>query len=426
MKYNREIALRLQQEFDKRKIVYAKMGKYYKGETDAFEQYPITDRSNRKVKTNHIKMFIDEEVAYLTGNKLTYLCESDANITSVIEYNLNNINSCLDTDLATTLLTYGTAYELYYLYEGEFKAKVINPLQGIAYRNVEGKAELFLYFYTKELEDNKYYIDCFDDNYIYHFDEGLNEIAPPTKHYFGICPVGVAELNNGIADTIYNSIKDLQDSYESTLSDWSNEIADTRLAYMLITGMTLDDKDAKEMKSMGIMQCPDPNGKVEWLVKNIPSDFIKTYRETLEDEMYKVTHHLKNQVTIQSNTSGSMLATRLNCLRIKLTSIHQCLTNCIKTRLRCLFTYLNIVEGSDYNYKDVSVKFTLNLPNNDLEMAQILSQLTGKLSIRTGLSQLSFVTNAEEEYKKMMEEQEQALGELDLDVIKDETEQISA
>ena len=33
---------------------------------------------------------------------------------------------------------------------------------------------------------------------------------------------------------------------------------------------------------------------------------------------------------------------------------------------------------------------------------------------------------SEEEYKKMMEEQEQALGELDLDVIKDETEQISA
>lgn len=422
MKYNREIALRLQQEFDKRKIVYAKMGKYYKGETDAFEQYPITDRSNRKVKTNHIKMFIDEEVAYLTGNKLTYSCENDANITNVIEYNLNNINSCLDTDLATTLLTFGTAYELYYLHDEEFKAKVINPLQGIAYRNVEGKAELFLYFYTKELEDNKYYIDCFDDNYIYHFDENFNEIKPPTQHYFGICPVGVAELNNGVSDTIYNDIKDLQDSYESTLSDWSNEIADTRLAYMLITGMTLDEEVAKKMKAMGIIQCQDPNGKIEWLIKNIPSDFIKEYREILEEEMYKVTHHLKNQVAVQSNTSGAMLATRLNCLRIKLTTIHQCLNNCIKTRLRCLFKYLNTLKDTDYDYKKVSIKFTLNLPNNDLEMAQILSQLTGKLSIRTGLSQLSFVTNAEEEYKKMIEEQEQALGELDLDVIKDETE----
>ena len=422
MKYNKEIALKLKQEFDKRKITYMKMRKYYEGKTDAFEKYPVTDRSNRKVKTNHIKMFIDEEVAYLTGNKLTYSCEDNTEITNVIEYNLNNINSCLDTDLATNLLIYGTAYELYYLYDEEFKAKVINPLQGIAYRNVEGKAELFLYFYTKELEENKYYIDCFDDKYIYHFDENFNEIKPPTQHYFGICPVGVAELNNGVSDTIYNDIKDLQDSYESTLSDWSNEIADTRLAYMLITGMTLDEEVAKKMKAMGIIQCQDPNGKIEWLIKNIPSDFIKGYREILEEEMYKVTHHLKNQVAVQSNTSGAMLATRLNCLRIKLTTIHQCLNNCIKTRLRCLFKYLNTLKDTDYDYKKVSIKFTLNLPNNDLEMAQILSQLTGKLSIRTGLSQLSFVTNAEEEYKKMIEEQEQALGELDLDVIKDETE----
>ena len=422
MKYNKEIALKLKQEFDKRKITYMKMRKYYEGKTDAFEKYPVTDRSNRKVKTNHIKMFIDEEVAYLTGNKLTYSCEDNTEITNVIEYNLNNINSCLDTDLATNLLIYGTAYELYYLCDEEFKAKVINPLQGIAYRNVEGKAELFLYFYTKELEENKYYIDCFDDKYIYHFDENFNEIKPPTQHYFGICPVGVAELNNGVSDTIYNDIKDLQDSYESTLSDWSNEIADTRLAYMLITGMTLDEEVAKKMKAMGIIQCQDPNGKIEWLIKNIPSDFIKGYREILEEEMYKVTHHLKNQVAVQSNTSGAMLATRLNCLRIKLTKIHQCLNNCIKIRLRCLFKYLNTLKDTDYDYKKVSIKFTLNLPNNDLEMAQILSQLTGKLSIRTGLSQLSFVTNAEEEYKKMIEEQEQALGELDLDVIKDETE----
>ena len=92
MKYNKEIALKLKQEFDKRKITYMKMRKYYEGKTDAFEKYPETDRSNRKVKTNHIKMFIDEEVAYLTGNKLTYSCEDNTEITNVIEYNLNNIN----------------------------------------------------------------------------------------------------------------------------------------------------------------------------------------------------------------------------------------------------------------------------------------------------------------------------------------------
>ena len=423
MKYDRAIADKLKAEFDKRKILYSSMDRYYKGETDAFRNYPSTDRSNRKVRTNHIKMFIDEEVAYLTGNKLTYLHRgSDNNAIHDIEYNLNNNNTCLDTELATVLNIFGTAYEVYYLHNGEFKAKVVDPMQGIAYKNIEGEVELFLYFYRKELEDVKYYIDVYDDQYIYHFDENFVQISEPTPHYFGCVPVGVAELKNGVNDTIYNAIKDLQDAYESTLSDWANEIADTRLAYMIITGMELSPENAKKMKEMGILQCSDAKGKFEWLIKNIPSNFIKTYREVIEDEMYKVTHHLKNQVALQSNTSGTMLATRLNCLRIKLTTIHQSLNNCIKTRIKCLFKFLNISKGKNYNYKDITIKFTLNLPNNDLEMAQIISQLNGKLSIRTGLSQLSFITNAEEEYKKMMEEQEQALGELDLDVIKDETE----
>lgn len=422
MKYDISKVRKLQEQFNANKMQYLKMDKYYKGKTDAFEKYPVTDRSNRKVKSNHIKMFIDEEVSYLTGNKLTYTSMSkNEEVINSIEYKLNNINSCLDTELATTLLTFGIAYEMNYLYKGEFKIKVATPLEGIGYVNKENEVELFLYFYEDDLEEGKYYIDVYDDSFIYHLDSTLKPIKSPTKHYFGFCPVGVAKLRQGVEDTIYNDIKDLQDSYESTLSDWSNEIADTRLAYMLITGMELDEDLAKKMKAMGIIQCNDPNGKIEWLIKNIPSEFIKAYREILEEEMYKVTHHLKNQVSIQSNTSGAMLATRLNCLRIKLTKIHQCLSNCIKTRIRCLFKYMGQAESKEYDYKDINVKFTLNLPNNDLEMAQIISQLTGKLSIRTGLSQLSFVTNAEDEYRKMMEEQQEALGQ-DLELIEDETE----
>ena len=43
-------------------------------------------------------------------------------------------------------------------------------------------------------------------------------------------------------------------------------------------------------------------------------------------------------------------------------------------------------------------------------MSQIMTQLNGKMSIRTGLSQLSFVTNADEEFNKMLEEQQMLLG----------------
>ena len=114
-----------------------------------------------------------------------------------------------------------------------------------------------------------------------------------------------------------------------------------------------------------------------------------------------------------------MLATRLNCLRIKITVQQRCLKEAIKKRIQDLFTYLNIAYSKNYNYKDIDIQFTLNLPSNDLEMSQIISQLNGKLSIKTGLSQLSFVTNADEEYQKMLDEQKDLMEE-DLDKLPDE------
>ena len=48
----------------------------------------------------------------------------------------------------------------------------------------------------------------------------------------------------------------------------------------------------------------------------------------------------------------------------------------------------------------------MNLPQDDVSMAQIISQLSDKLSIKTGLSQLSFITDANKEFDKMLEEKQ--------------------
>ena len=49
----------------------------------------------------------------------------------------------------------------------------------------------------------------------------------------------------------------------------------------------------------------------------------------------------------------------------------------------------------------------MNLPQNDVETAQIINNLNGKLSIQTGLERLSFITNGKAEFEKMLEEQKQ-------------------
>lgn len=68
----------------------------------------------------------------------------------------------------------------------------------------------------------------------------------------------------------------------------------------------------------------------------------------------------------------------------------------------CLLTYLNLRNGKNYNYKDISIKYTMNVPSNDVEIPQIITQLNGKLSASTGLNQLLFVNDGEKEYHKAL------------------------
>lgn len=415
MLYNKEIAEKLYEEYNKRLPTARSQYDYYKGNTDIVRTYQKTDRSNRIVNDNFIRTFIEEEVSFMVGQPITYV--GDENAVKDIYYNLNNINSALDIELCTNLLIYGEAYELYYLNDGEFKVKQLSPLNAIAYCDTENKCQLFMYFYKKEL-DNDTYFEVIDDKYIYHFKEGFIQVGNPTPHYFGSVPVGVARLNHTIDDTLYNNIKALQDCYEAVMSDYSNEISDTRLAYLVLSGISLDEEDAKKMKQMGIIQLPEANGKAEWLIKNINSDFVRNYRDIVKEDIYRVANHIDNQEGVQSNTSGTMLITRLNCLRLKIIGQNQCLKSAIRTRLKHLFTYLNLTQSTEYDYRLIKIEPQLNLPQNDLEISQIMTQLNGKLSIRTGLSKLSFVQDADLEFKKMLEEQKMIddnLGTINLD-----------
>jgi len=406
VKFDIEIAKKLYDKYTSELGEYDKMYNYYIGETD-LKLYEKTDRSNRTVSVNFVKKFVDEETSFAVGNKVTYISsKSDSNVLDVINYNIENQKGSNDIELAQVMGIFGVAYELKYIYNDEFKTKVIKPTEGIAYLNAEGQAELFLYIYKKDLDDTVY-VDIFDDNYIYHYNESFEEVEEPIRHYLGKCPVGVARLPEGKNSTIYNDIKSLQDNYEYTMSDYSNEIGDTRLAYLVINGLSLDDADATKMKQMGVLQTSDPNGKVQWLIKNISSDFLKSFIDTLENKIYEISQHINHNIAPASNTSGVALQTRLISLRNKINIVQNCLTDCLKNRVMCLLNYINLKEGKNYDYRDIIIKYTMNVPSNDVEIAQIITQLNGKLSASTGLNQLSFITNGEEEYKKALKEVEE-------------------
>ena len=395
------------------------MYEYYKGNTDAIKNYQlVTERSNNKINTNFIKKFILEEVSYSVGNDITYISKSgNENIVNDIDYYIDHWSEGHDSNLAKNMLIYSLAYELYYVdKEGQFCSKVIPPTQGYAAIDDFGNVSFFMHSYKLKFDDITY-IDVYTDKEILHFNDKFEEINKSTKHIFSNVSLGLAKLSEeGKDNTLYKDLKGLQDAYETNLSDISNEISDFRNAYMVLTGVAIDEEDIPKMKKLGVMQIKDKNGTAAWLIKNINDTFIQNTLNTMEDKMYKLSSHINHNEKMQSNTSSLALRARLIALEEKCKLNQKSIADCIKTRLKFLFIYLQVIKNINYDYRDIKIKFTPNIPQDDLMVSQIISQLGDKLSTETGLAQLSFIENPKNELEKIKEE----LPNIDLNNLGDE------
>ncbi|MCW6094736.1 phage portal protein [Clostridium sporogenes] len=407
------------EEYKNNKITYDKMYQYYKGNTDAMANYKmVTERSNNKTPVNYIKKFIKEEVSYSVGNDVNYISKSgNENIVNDIDYYIDHWSEGHDSNLTKNMLIYSLAYELYYVdKEGQFSSKIISPREGYAAINDFGNISFFMHTYKLKFDDTTY-IDVYTDKEILHFNDKFEKINKPTKHIFGAVPVGLAKLSEeGKDDTLFKDLKGLQDAYETNLSDISNEISDFRNAYMVLTGVAIDEKDIPKMKKLGVMQIKDKNGTAAWLIKNINDTFIQNTLNTMEDKMYQLSSHINHNEKMQSNLSSLALRARLIALEEKCKLNQKSIADCIKTRLKFLFIYLKVIKNIEYDFRDIKIKFTPNIPQDDLMTAQVISQLGDKLSTETGLSLLSFIENPKNEIKKLKDENPIDLDNMDFGV----------
>lgn len=403
-------------DYNRNKGEYFKASDYYMGRCDSLKDYKmITERSNNKCCVNYVKKFVKEEVSYSLGNKINYISKSDnKDIINAIDYHIiSDWDSDYDMDLANRMILFGEAYEIYYLNsDNQFKAKVVDPRHGYLYEDELGNVILFMHMFKKQFDKtNKTYVDVYLKDRILHYDDTFSrEIATATPHLFGQVPVGVARISKyGIFDTLYNDIKGLQDAYITNLSDISNEISDFRNAYLTVTGVELTEDQARSMKKNGILQIPNSDGEISWLVKSINDSFIQNTLETIEDKIYQLTSHINHNESIASNVSGVALRSKLIALEQRCSINQKGFENLIRTRLKLLFKFLAIKYDAQFDYKDIKIKFTPNVPVDDQVNAQIIAQLGDKLSLETALSLLSFVENPQQEMEKIQKDNEELI-----------------
>ncbi|MGL4730540.1 MAG: phage portal protein [Clostridium sp.] len=395
--------------FDTLKTKYEKMYEYYKGKTDAIQNYKfITERSNNKINLNYIKKFVKEEVSYSVGKDLAYE-SNEGNVKAIkdINYTINHWNTSHNIDLMKYLLIFSEVYELYYIdSDKRLCSKIIKPTEGFALSDEFGNVVLFMHVYKSKFTQ-KEFIDIYSKDSIWKINDKFEIIVGPSKNIFTKVPVAHGILSyEKEDDTIYADIKGLQDAFETNLSDIANEISDFRNAYLKILNAQIDENEVTKMKKLGILQFPDEKGNAEWLIKNINDTFIQNTLNTYEDKMYQIACHINANEKMQSNTSSLALRARLNAMENKCTLNTNAHKDIVKKRISFICAYLNIY-GTEYDPKDINIKYTPNIPQDDLMMAQILSQVPeGTISKETGRSQFSFIANALIEAERVAKEQQ--------------------
>ena len=403
---------------------YKKIYDYYLGHTDALKNYVTTDRSNQMVGLNYLKKFVKEETAYSVGNPISYQSKTENfEATKELDLVMENYIENHDINTFSMMVLFGIVYEITYIDKwDELQVKFIKPIEGFHIEDDEGNITNFIHVYTRieyedDLEVTNTYIDEYTESEINTYKvKDEPELIETREHYFGEIPVGMARISeNTWKDTLFNDIKGLQDAIETNTSDVVNEISDFRNAYMVLTGLVLDEEEAKKLKQTGIIEMQNPEGKVEWLIKNINDTFVKNTLGDLHEKLFEITSHINhNDAEAMSNASGVALKSRLIALTQRCAINEGAYKELLKTRIRLIFAYLKVSKNLNYNWKDIKIRFTPSIPNDDAQTASLIQKLNGKLSAATGLELLSFVENGKEEYEKAQQEQsrENALNEV--------------
>ena len=290
---------------------------------------------------------------------------------------------------------YGESYELNYVNtDGEFCATVLTPLE--AYVLDDGTADrnvcLALHKFKKKFDDTEY-VDVYTDIEILHYKyDGANLIyLNKHPHLFDRVPVVVCPANSesksGFADII-----SLVDAYNAINSDLVNEIADHRNAYLIIENAKIEEEDLLKMKQMGIIQVPK-GGEVKWLIKDINDSFVKNELDNIERKIYDLMDEVNFNENWASNTSSLALRNKLLNLENRVSIREAFMEKVIRERLKNLFTFIRKKEGKSFDYRDVAVKFTRNLPTDLTGLADVIVKLKDVCSTETLLTLLPFIEN---------------------------------
>lgn len=395
---------------------------YYLGRHDILARSRKSNASvNNRVVCNHAKYIVDMTQSYLVGNPVTYSAGEECDIEALKNCYLIQDIAALDAELEKNMSIFGKSYELIYSDEDSMpKSAGLSPVNTfMVYARGVNEKPLFgvHYFRRRDIRGAVTGVCCTaaDGRYIYTYQNDADsyynmELVKKEPHFFGGVPF-IEYRNNDEGQGDFEQLIPLIDAYNLLQSDRINDKEQFVDAFLFLTGIELDSEQAKKLREERILMGYD-GASAQYLSKVMSENDVEVLCEGIKKDIHRfaMVPDLSDE-SFGGNLSGVAIKYKLMGFEQHIRNKERAFAKSLRRRFELYNNFLSLKGSMDrVPIHKIDIVFTRNLPVNELEISEMINNLSGIASSETLLSRLSFVSDPKEEAELARKEREEGIS----------------
>ncbi len=241
--------------------------------------------------------------------------------------------------------------------------------------------------------------------------QGNLVITEKGRHFYNQVPLVVYQNNEETLGD-FEPVMHLIDAYDVLISDSMNEFEKFAWAYLILKGMSLNDDDAFKLKWTRTFENLAPDATVEFLTKDMQSDFIKFMTDLIRAEIHRQAGIPNIEDYDGAGASGKTMSKFIYLMELFTDPKESYFKEGLLKRIELINSVLRL---RDDKVGDVEIIMNRNNPDNSLEQAEIFNAYSTGISWETRTENFAdFVKNVAAE-KERVEKERDLFGDIDVE-----------
>lgn len=396
---------------------YRQLQEYYLGNHSILHSHKEHSASpNNRIVCNVAKYITDTATGYFLGQPVVYGCPNDqylAQLQDIMDYNDEQDHNA---ELAKGCSIKGSCCEMLYLDEdAAIRIALLEPDDCLVIYPTGSEEPMgaIRRIVTEDKDGNRITrYEWWREDDVWYFaapDGGSLQLSGTEDHYWHGVPV-IEYRNNDERMGDYESVIPMIDAYNRVQSNTANMYQYNDDAIMVLSHMgAATSNDIVQIKEEGAISLAN-GGKIDWLLKDINDAGLEHYKDRLTRDIHALcgVPRLSDE-QFADNLSGVAISYKLWGLEQVTAIKERKFKRSLQRRAELITNILHITSNPAYDYRDISIQFRRNQPQNLPELAEVVTKLAADLSRETRLKLLPVVNNVQDEIDKLKAEEDEQL-----------------